>query len=449
MNIIIVGAGEIGRHIATSLSSAAHNIVVIESDEHIARDLDSQIDARVLHADGSSAQSLIEVNIAECDLFMALTSSNNVNFVACSIAKTLGATTTISRVDPDIQREEWLFDYKTQFGADFLFSSERLTAVELSKFIRNPDSILVEEIARGKIELQQVILSDRSEAVGKNLRDVDLPERVRVASIGRHDEAFIPTADEVLEAGDRVTLFGEPRKLNETVEMLQAGKGKEKPISIVILGGGDYGFSLAQLLESWNCRLRIFEVDDARCELLTNELSRTTVINADATSLTELKEESVGDADFFIATTHSDEDNVMTCLQASNLGTKHCLTLIHRVDYADAISQAGSQLGVLAAVSPREATRRELMRFITSEKCHTMKRLAAGQIIETTVPKGSKVAGNKISEIGWPPGSVLVAVMHGIHAKVPAAEDTLAEGDTVYAMVSSKAKKKFLKAIGH
>ena len=153
MNIIIVGAGEIGRHLAGSLSSAAHNIAVIEQNPAIAREIDSQLDCRVLCANGSSASTLVEANVAECELFLALTSNNNANMAACLIAKQLGAKLAICRFDPSLQREEWLFDYKSHFQIDHVFSSERLSAVELTKFVRNPESVTVEEIAQG-IELQ-------------------------------------------------------------------------------------------------------------------------------------------------------------------------------------------------------------------------------------------------------------------------------------------------------
>jgi trk system potassium uptake protein TrkA len=201
------------------------------------------------------------------------------------------------------------------------------------------------------------------------------------------------------------------------------------------------------MISGWNCKVRIFERDSGLAESIAEELSDVTVINADATSVSELREEQVGDADFFIATTQSDEDNVMTCLQASNLGTKHCLTLIHRTDYADALSQAGEQLGITAAVSPREATRRELMRFITSDKFHVVKKLRAGEIVEITVREGSKAAGYTIGEVQWPEGCVLVAHIKGIHASVPTAEDKVEPGDNLFAMVNRKAKKKLVKLV--
>jgi len=447
MKIIIVGAGEIGRHLAVSLSREAHSIVVVEYDAQVAAELEAQIDGRVITGSGASANVLLEAGVAECELFLALTSDTTVNVMSASMAKKLDAAKVIARVSPAQQREEWLFDYRGHFGIDHVFSSERLSAIELSKFVRNPDSLMVEEIARGRIELQQVRVSEHSDAVGKRLIDLKPPERTRVASITRGGEHFVPSAQDALCEGDVVTIFGDPNKLRKLSTRLQKGKGREEEIRVVIFSGGEYGFSLAQMLESFQCKVRIIEKDSDRAQELTGLLSDTTVINTDGTVLSELEEEQVGDADFFIATSGSDEDNVMTCLQANNLGAKNCLTLIHRADYANAISASGRHFGVLAAVSPREATRRELERFLTSDRFHTVKKMGAGEVIETEVAKASIAAEHMVSEVDWPEGCVLVARMRGLHAIVPGPEDILQPGDTIYAMVAPKVRRKFLKLV--
>jgi len=447
MNIIIVGAGEIGRYLATWLSKETHRISVIESDPKLAEDLEQSIDAKVLCSDGATVGALAEANVGECDLFLALTSSNTVNLTSASIAKAMGVGKVVCRVHPSLEREGWLFDYRKHFGIDHLFSSEKLSAIELAKFVRNPDSLAVEDLARGKIELQQVRVAEDSDASGKALRDLKTPEHVRVAMIGRDGGHFVPGADDELRPGDVATIFGELRKLRAFAERLQGGKGKGRAPRVVIFSGGEYGFSLAQMLESWNFRVRIFERDEKLCRTLADQLENTVIINADATVLADLEEEQVDKADFFIATSSDDEDNVMTCLQANSLGAKTCLTLIHRADYADAISQAGKHFGVRSAVSPREATRREIERFITSDRFHVVKRFEGGELIEMPVADGSKVEGKTVSEIKWPPGCVLVGHERGVHAGVPGPDQQLKADDLVYAMVSPKARKKFVKLL--
>lgn len=447
MNIIIVGAGEIGTHFAQNLAADNHAIVVIESDEEVAQHLNDQIDARVVSADGTSISSLIDAGVAECDLFLSLTSDNNNNIVSASVAKKLGAKKSIARVHAGVQRDSLFLDFGEHFGIDYIFSSERLAAVELAKHVRNPESAMVEEIARGYVEIQQVYVSEKSKLCDQPLSEIEFPARVRVGAITRGKETIVPSADETLQPGDLATLAGEPSKLHETVMRLQARSGKDQKSNIVIFGGGEYGFSLAQSLESWNCRIRIFEEDAERCQELTDLLANVTILNADATSITEMKEELIGDADFFIAVTDIDEDNVMTCLQAHSLGTKYCLPVIHRADYADAMTGFGEKLGILAAISPREATRKDLSRFITSDRFHLLHKLEGVELIESSVSKNSSIIGKAVKEVDWPTDCVLVAQLHGARGEVPAADDIIDKEDSLYALVKPKAKRAFLKLV--
>ena len=449
MNIIIVGAGSIGLHMARTLSEQEHSICLVENDEKLAVELNEQLDSRVIHGSGASVEILEEAGVAKCDVLFALTSHDHTNLVCTSIGKSLGARRSIARTSLAMQREQWLYDYAGQFRVDYLFSPARLAAVELAKSIRNPDCLAVEELARGRIELQQIRLEPGSPALAIPLRDLGLPPRVRIGAILRRGKLIIPQAGDALEAGDLVTIFGHPRRLAEGVRKLHLSNGDDGQLNVVIFGGGDYGFALAQALEGGHFRTRIMEKDRRVCEQLGQQLQKCTVINADATSLRELKEERVGDADFFVAATHDDEDNVMACLQARDIGAKACLTLIHRSDYASAIRRSGSQLGILDAVSPRVAVSRELARFVTADEATVLRSLPGGvEILSAPVGETSAAAGRSIAETDWPPASGIIALQHGNQASVPAAEDRVEAGDTVVAIVSPPAKQELLKLLG-
>ena len=354
----------------------------------------------------------------------------------------------IARTSLAMQREQWLYDYAGQFRVDYLFSPARLAAVELAKSIRNPDCLVVEEIARGRIELQQIRLEPGSPALAIPLRELGLPARVRIGAILRRGNLIVPRANDALEAGDLVTIYGHPRRLAEGLRKLHVTDKDESELNVVIFGGDDYGFALAQTLEGGNFRTRIVEKDRRICEKLGRQLQNCTIINADATSLHELKEERVGDADFFVAATHDDEDNVMACLQARDLGAKACLTLIHRADYASAIQRSGAQLGILDAVSPRVAVARELSRFVTADEATVLRTLPGGiEILSSPVAENSTAAGHTLAATDWPAASGIIAVQHGNQATVPAADDKIEAGDTVVAIVAPEAKTALLKLL--
>ena len=448
MNIIIIGAGEVGKHLAESLSTQLHNITVIEASEGRSDALNESLDASVLCGNGAAATTLAEANVGECDLFMALTSLDNTNLVSASIAKSLGAKKTVARVHASVQREEWLFDYRSHFGIDYLFSTERLAAVELVKFVRNPEGLVVEDIARGRIELHQYKLSAESSAIGTPISKLNLPQRVRIACIMRDGVNTIPGGSDELMSGDLVTLFGEPSQLDPAILLLDSSAQRNKDLNVVIFGGGEYAFALAQMLEGASIHVRVMEKSELECRRLSTLLHDTLIINGDATSLQQLREEQVDQADFLIAVSPDDEDNVMACLQAKSLGTEYCLTLIHRADYADAIYRNRKRLGILAAVSPRLATNRDLLRFMETGKYHKVSELQGGvEVIQLSIKENAKVVDQKVADIKWPRGSALVGLLRDQLAIVPTGEDTLNTEDIVYAIVTAEGRKPLVKLL--
>ncbi|MDA0752986.1 MAG: Trk system potassium transporter TrkA [Verrucomicrobia bacterium] len=448
MNIVIVGAGEVGKHLAESLSTQLHNITVIEASEETSEDLNESLDASVLCGNGASATTLAEANVGECDLFLALTSLDNTNLVSASIAKSLGAKKTVSRVHASVQREEWLFDIRSHFNIDYLFSTERLAAVELAKFVRNPEGLVVEDIARGRIELHQYKVAAESKAIHVPISKLHLPPRVRIACIMRDGLNTIPGGADTLMAGDLVTLFGEPSLLDQVISLLDPSAQRKKDLKAVIFGGGEYAFALAQMLEGAAVQVRIMEKQESECRRLSGMLQDSLIINGDATSLQQLREEQVDQADFFIAVSPDDEDNVMACLQAKSLGTEYCLTLIHRADYADVIYRNRQRLGLLAAVSPRLATNRDLLRFMETDKYHKVSTLQGGvEVIQLSLKEGARVIDQKVSDIKWPKGAALVGLLRDQMAIVPTGEDTLNVEDTVYAITTADVRKPLVKLL--
>ncbi len=454
VNIIIVGAGEVGKHLAQSLSSKLHNITLIDRSEEATALLREKLDATVICDNGASASVLAENHVADCELFLAITRHDNTNLVAASIAKKMGAKKTIARVHASVERSGLLLNYREHFGIDYLFSTERLAAVELVKFIRNPEaeSMATEEIARGRIELHQLEVLPESDLIQKPLADLDLPPGIRIAAIYRNKGNLIPGGDDCLEARDIVTLFGEPARIQEFIERIDPETKQSAEKNIVIFGGGEYALVLAETLEDTSAKVRIIEKSEAECNRLSNRLQDTTIIHGDATSLQQLREEQVGEADYFIAASPDDEDNVMTCLQAKSLGAEYCLTLIHRPDVARAVGRNRERLGILGAVSPRLVSNRDLLRFVKTDKFHKIAQLQANiEVIQLTIKEDAAAAGKQVSEITWPKGGSLVGLVREQPDEqlsiVPSGKDKLQAEDTVYLVVTPESQKAFVKLL--
>lgn len=431
MKIVIVGAGEVGSYLCGLLSGKAHDVTVIESNEATAQRVDELIDVKVLTGNGSSAETLVKAGVRECHFFLAMTSEDRTNLVASSLAKVLGAQVTITRVHDQTYSDNSFVNYQLHFGIDHMINPEGLCAVELAKSIRNPGRVAVEYFARGQIEAQQVTVTQRSRLTGFKLSDLRM-EDVRIGYINRRQKIEVPTAETILEAGDRVTLFGPPDVLTKIKKKFDP-ESKAVPVRVALFGGGETAVALARLLTNPRYKIRIIEKDSAICRNLAEKFSHVTVINGDATSLRLLEEEQIGSAEYFVASTKDDEDNIMTGLQASKLGAAHVQLVINKTDYEDVLDGLKSSLGVEMMVSPRVTTAREVLRYLSTDPMLELATLpdGVGKVLEIQLGHNNRFAGQPLRNIPLPKGCVIVALLHKFQAKVPGANDIILGGDRI------------------
>ncbi|GHB98020.1 Trk system potassium transporter TrkA [Cerasicoccus arenae] len=448
MKILVVGAGEVGRFLCEKLSEGGHDVTVIDNNPAIAQDVDESLDVRVVEDHGASAGVLKKCGAGECHFFLAMTSDDRTNLIACSLAKALGAKTTIARIHDQTYSDNSIVNYQIHFGIDFLLNPEALSAVELAKSIRNPSRVAVENFARGEIEVQQIRISPRSKLAGKSLREIRLPEGVRICLIQDGESSEVPTADSKLELDQCVTLVGPPEPLVQTKSLLSPEK-KTELLRIVLFGGSETSIALIRLLKNPRFKIRLIEHDAKLCQKLAERFPHITVIHGSATSLRLMEEEQVGAADYFVACTKDDEDNIMTCLQARQLGVKHVQLVINKPDYEEILDQMRLTLGVELAVAPRQATVAEIMRYISTEPFTELASLPEGRakILEIRVSPESPVINKTIREISFPKGAVIVVLLHKFLAKVPGADDKILSGDRVVVVVREDREKELLKLL--
>lgn len=434
MKAIVVGAGEVGFYLSEVLSAKGIHIVVIEASQSRLQHVDDELDVKVLQGNGASASMLERAGIHAADFVIAVTSDDMTNIVCCSLAKAMHpSTVTIARVHDATYADHSLINYQLHFGIDHLLNPEALCAVELAKEIRNPGRVAVENLARGRIEVQQLWVTRPSKYTGKPLKDTPLPKEVRVATVTKPDSPYqIATANVVLEVGDRVTLFGLPEQMVPVKTQLDPSS-KIDQARVVLYGGSEIAIALVRLLNSPRFKIRILEKDPKLCMELAERFPHVTVIRGDATSRRLLEEEQVGSCDYFVACTKRDEDNIMTSVQASKLGAKHVQLVINKPDYEPILMGLSSTLGVELVVSPRLATANELTRVIDTGPVVEIATLAdsSAKILEIKVSSDSKAIGRQIQELPRSDHSIFLAILHKYDAKVPSATDTILPGDRV------------------
>ncbi len=441
MKIVIIGAGEVGGHLSEVLSNSGHDVTVIEHDDQMAAKIQEEQNVRVLRGNGSSAKILHRANTGECSYFLAMTSDDQVNLVSGSIAKKMGAETTIARIHEETYIDNKLFNYQLNFGIDLLVNPEALAAVELAKVIRNPGRVAVEHFARGKIEVQQIEVTAKAKAIGRNLKQLRLGEKtgVRIGLIRRRGSSLVPGAETVIEEGDRLTVFGDPQSLSE-IKGKFSPKLRARTVFVALYGGSETNIALLRMLSNPRFHIRLIEPNRKICQNLAEQFPHITVVHGDATSLRVLEEERVGRADYFVAATKADEDNVMACLQTAQMGTKRLLLNINRSDYSEIINKFRLVLGIELAVSPRLATANEVLRTVNQTPWVELALAPGGKgkIVELRVDPESSCVGKPIKDLRLPGNTIIVALMHKFDAKVPGAGDVIIADDRIVAVLSDE-----------
>ncbi len=425
MKIIILGAGQVGGTLAENLANEANDITVIDSDGLRLRELQDRLDIRTVQGSGSYPSVLRQAGAEDADMLIAVTSSDEVNMVACQVANSLFKTPTkISRVRANayLSRKE-LFG-ENGFPIDVLISPEQVVTQHITRLIEYPGALQVLEFSKGLVRLVAIRATKGGPLVGHELSFLrtHMPKTdTRVAAIFRKDRPIIPQGDTVIEDGDEVFFIAGTDHIRSVMSELQPS---EKPYKrIFICGGGNIGQRLAHSLEG-RFQVKLIERNRDRCVMLSESLRKTIVLEGNAANKDILLEENIESTDVFCAVTNDDEANIMASLLAKRLGARKVLTLINNPDYVDLIQ--GGEIDV--AISPQQTTIGSLLTHVRKGdvvNVHSLRRGAAEAIeaIAHGDHRSSKVVGKRLDEIPLPEGTTIGAIVR--HNEVLIAHDHL------------------------
>jgi trk system potassium uptake protein TrkA len=442
MNVIIIGAGEVGFHVASMLSREGHRVTIIDVAPAKVERAAETLDVRAICGHGGSPETLAGANAESADLVLAVTDNDEVNLISTFTAKALGAKRVVARVNSREYLEGSVLLYRDRLGIDLVISPVVLTSYEIAKFIENPDAFVIGSFARGKIELRQVRVEAGSPLTGKPLKDIPLEEGTLIASIMHEETLTIPDGASVIQPGDVVTIVGQKGQLARMQKLIMSG-AETKVHNVTIFGGGQIGLLLAQLLENLGCAVKLLEEDRGRCEALATQLRKTTVVHGNATDLDLLKRERAGSTDAFIAVTEHDERNIMAVLLAKELGAGMGIVLTHRPDFASLLEK----VGIDHAISPRLITANRLLALVRRGELHSTAVLADGkaEVIELRVVEGARVAEQALKRVRFPKNTLIAAVIRDDQVIVPRGDDAVRVGDTVIAFARSDSINALLK----
>ncbi|PHS71597.1 MAG: Trk system potassium transporter TrkA [Methylophaga sp.] len=440
MKILILGAGQVGSSVASTLAREDDDITVVDSNSELLDHLQDLFDIRTVHGHPSHPDVLARAGAEDADLVLAVTNSDEVNLIACQICQTLYHTPTkIAR----IRSNEYLAD-PTLFNndsltIDMLISPEQIVTDYIERLINHPNALQVMDFADGRVKLVAVKAFHGGPLVGNPLRELrtHIPKtETRVAAIFRKGHPIIPKADTVIEADDEVFFIAASKDIRSVMGELRR---LDKPYKrIMLAGGGNIGMRLAKALEG-SYQLKLIEANAQRAEFLAEELSCTIVLHGDVANEDLLREENIDQIDLFCALTNDDEANILSSMLAKRLGARKVLSLINRAAYVDLVESGSIDI----ALSPQQATIGSLLAHIRRGDIvavHSLRRGAAEALeaIAHGDRNSSMVVGRQIGEIKLPPGTTIGALVRNDEVIIAHHDTVILAEDHVILFLTNK-----------
>ncbi len=410
MRIIIAGAGEVGYHLAKMLADEEHDIILIDRAESALQRASNHLDVITLRGSSISIQLLEEARVADADLLIAATSSEETNISTAIIAKHLGVKRTIARISNlEFQIEKEKLDLN-QLGIDAMVFPEDLAAKEISRLIKRSALTDSFEFGGGKLTLTGVILEEEAPIIDKTIVEaVKLVQGLKftVVAIHRNGETIIPRGETVFEAGDHAYFISHPERLGDIMKL--SGKTKVGIKNIMILGGSLIARLFAQKSQH-KYNLKLIEIDREKCYDLADELKETLVIHGDGSDVELLEEEGISEMDAFIAVTGNSETNIISSLVAKTHGVQRTIALVENIAYIN-LSQ---NIGIDTLINKKLITVNNIFRYVREGEVAALTSLHGidSEVLEFVVKKDSKITQSPIKNlVGFPREAVIGGII--------------------------------------
>ena len=434
LKIIIVGCGKVGANLVDQLSKEGHDITVIDKKAEKIQDITNTYDVMGLVGNGASYSTQMEAGIEETDLIIAVTDSDELNLLCCTVAKRVGKCAAIARVrTPDYSEETGYL--REQLGLALIINPELEAAREVARILYLPTALEVNSFAHGQAELVKFKVPEGNLLNGLSLAYLgkNITNDILICAVERNGEVYMPNGDFVLQSGDVVSFVSERHIARDFLK--QIGLATMQVKDTMIIGASKAAYYLAKELLNMGISVKIIEKEKENCESLSVKLPKAIIINGDGTDPDILKEEGIETVQSFIPLTGIDEENIMLTLYAKQVSKAKVVTKINRVNYKQVINNL--DLGSL--VYPKYITSEAIIAYVRAKKnsmgsnIETLYHMFDSRVeaIEFIVEENSKVSGVPIKDLKLKKDVLISFINHNGHIIIPTGNDEIEDGDTV------------------
>ncbi|MBC2698687.1 MAG: Trk system potassium transporter TrkA [ANME-2 cluster archaeon] len=414
MHIIIIGAGDVGYHLAKALYQD-HEVVIIEKDEDALGQV-MGLDVQIIQGNGADIKILKQAGVEKSDLVVAVTDHDELNIVASMGAKLLtkNGTKTIAMVsNPDYINEP--VTMREQVGMNIMICPELSLAYAMYQILSIPSAVDVQDFVGGMVKMIEFKVNDGNVLVNKTLKEIQFPQCSMISAIFRDSDVIIPGGGDIIRSGDRVVMIGKEEAIQEIRKWFEVSNLSKK---VLIVGGGTVGFYLVELLRKNDFNITLVEKDLKRCEMIAESLPNIMVINGDGTDMKILEEVNVPGMAAVVSVTNSDEKNLLCSLLARQLGANKVLARVDRTEY----TQLFEMVGVDVAMSSREATINEVLKTtLLKTGIQSIATLEGekAEVLELTARSGSRIVKKPLKSVKFPKDAIVSTIVRESNIIIP------------------------------
>ena len=442
LKIIIVGCGKVGMDLVTKLREEEHSITVVDKDPQVVAELSGSQDILAITGNGATYSVLQEAGVAEADLLIAVTDSDELNVLTCVIAGQNGNCATIARVRQPEYEEDTRF-LKDKLGLQMIINPDQQAAREATRMLSFPAAIEIDYFSHERVQIVKIAVTEEMGISGYNLAALNkrFGLDILVCCVERGDEVIIPGGSFVIQAGDKISVLGERQTARKFFKAL--GVNIKAVRDCTIVGGGRCAYYLAKRLRSRDIDVKIIEINKERAEQLADLLTDVVVINADGTSEQKLKEEGIEFTDSFVPLTGIDEENVLLTLYARKVSSAKTITKINRVNYKDVITD----LDLGSVLYPKALTTEAILGYVrvkakmkARSDIENLYSLYDEKVeaIEFVVSEESAITGKKLMELKLKKNTLIGCIYRDGSIIIPGGNDFIRVGDSVTIITANK-----------
>jgi len=441
MNIIIAGAGKVGKVLVRQLTAEGHALTVIDQDSQVLEKLVVQYDAIGVQGNCAAKTVLEQADVQSADLLIAATNADEVNLLCCMTAHGINTNIhTIARIrDPEYA--EQVMAMRDTFPLSLTVNPEKQAAMEIERLLKFPGFLRRDFFAKGRSQLVELRIDSKSKL--KNVALMDMSNvvkcRVLVCAVLRDGQAMAPSGNFVLQEGDRIFVTAPTSDLAVLLKNLDVVTGRVR--RVLLCGGGRVSFYLAGLLAKDGISVQLLEKNREHCLALAEALPETNVICADCSNQSALDDQGIHQCDAVVALTGLDETNMIISLYAARCNVGQTITKLSR---QESFSLADT-MGLGSIISPKELCSNIIVQYVRAMQNQTgaavaVHTIADGQAeaVEFVVEESTPNCDVPLKNIRLKQDVLIAGIIHDTQSEVPNGESRFVPGDRVVVVTTHR-----------